>query len=60
MWEDPIVNEVRQAREEHAVKFKHDLQAIYHDIKEQEKKSGRVFVSYPPKHCTTRLNTISR
>jgi hypothetical protein len=49
MWEDPIVEEVRKAREAHAAQFNYDLQAIYQDLKEQEKKSGRTFVSYPPK-----------
>jgi hypothetical protein len=49
MREDPIVEEVRKAREAHAAKFNYDLQAIYQDVKEQEKHSGRTFVSYPPK-----------
>ena len=57
MWEDPIVEEIRQVREEHAAKFKHDLQAIYQDIKEQEKKSERAFVSYPPRYCTHVVET---
>ena len=51
MWEDPIVAEVRKVREEHAEKFNYDLLAIYRDLKEQEKKSGRAFVSYPPRRC---------
>jgi hypothetical protein len=49
MWEDPIVEEVRKARDAHAAKFNYNLQAIYRDLKEQEKQSGRTFVSYPPK-----------
>ena len=49
MWEDPIVEEVRKAREAHAAKFNYDLQAIYWDLKAQEKQSGRTFVAYPPK-----------
>jgi hypothetical protein len=28
--------------------FNYDLDAIFQDIKEQEKKSGLKFVSYPP------------
>ena len=47
MWEDHILVEVRKIREEHAAKFNHDLPAIYKDIKEQEKKSERTFISYP-------------
>ena len=51
MWEDPIVVEVRKIRQAHAEKFNHDLLAIYQDLKEQEKHSGRTFVSYPPRRC---------
>ncbi len=49
MQEDSIVQEVRQVREAHAAEFNYDLWAIYHNIKEQEKKSTKTFVSYPPK-----------
>jgi hypothetical protein len=49
MREDPIVEEVRKVREAHAAQFNYDLRAIYRDLKEQEKKSSRAFVSYPPK-----------
>ena len=49
MREDPIVEEVRKVREAHAAQFNYDLRAIYRDLKEQEKKSSRTFVSYPPK-----------
>jgi hypothetical protein len=52
MRDDPIVEEVRRAREAHAAKFNYDLQAIYQDVKEQEKHSGRTFVSYPPKRIS--------
>ena len=46
---DPIVDEVRRIRDAHAAMFNYDLDAIFHDIKEQEKKSGLKFVSYPPR-----------
>jgi len=46
---DPIVDEVRRVREAHAARFHYDLDAIFRDIKEQEKKSGRKFVSFPPR-----------
>jgi hypothetical protein len=49
MHEDPIVAEIRRIREEHAARFNYDLWAIYEDLKEQERKSGRKFVSYPPR-----------
>ena len=49
MKNDPIVDEVRNVREAHAERFNYDLEAIYHDLKEQEQKSRRSFVSYPPR-----------
>lgn len=42
---DPIVEEVRRVRDAHAATFNYDLDAIFQDIKEQEKKSGHKFVS---------------
>ncbi|CAN5267951.1 hypothetical protein BH10PLA2_BH10PLA2_28620 [soil metagenome] len=41
---DPIVDEVRRVRDAHAARFNHDLDAIFQDIKEREKKSGLLFV----------------
>jgi hypothetical protein len=49
MWNDPIVEEVRKVREEHAARFDYDLERIFQDLKEQEKRSGRKVVSLPPK-----------
>jgi hypothetical protein len=41
---DPIVDEVRRVRDAHAARFNYDLDAIFKDIKEQEKKCGHKFV----------------
>jgi len=49
MWKDPIVEEVRKVREEHAARFDYDLVKIFQDLKEQERQSGRKVVSLPPK-----------
>ena len=43
---DPIVDEVRRIRDAHAAKFNYDAKAIFRDIKEQEKRSGRKYVSF--------------
>jgi hypothetical protein len=51
---DPIVDEVRQVREAHAARFNYDLDEIFRNIKEQEKKSGRKFVSFSQKKATSR------
>ena len=45
-WRDPIVDEVRRARDAYAARFNYDLRAIYRDLKEQEQRSGRQIVSY--------------
>lgn len=49
MWKDPIVEEVRKARQKHAARFGHDLMAIYNDLKNTEKIGGRRVVSLSPK-----------
>lgn len=41
---DPIVDEVRRVRDAHAARFNYDLDAIFQDIRERERKSGLVFV----------------
>jgi hypothetical protein len=50
---DPIVDEVRRFRDELAARFNYDLKAIYDHLKQREKereeKTGRKFVSYPPR-----------
>jgi hypothetical protein len=46
---DPIVDEIRKIRDIHAARFNYDLDAIYRDIKEQENKSGRTYVYFPPR-----------
>jgi hypothetical protein len=49
MWKDEIVEEVRKVRDEYASKFNYNLDAIYEDIKKQEKQTKREVVSLPPK-----------
>ena len=49
MVQDPIVEEVRRARQAHAAKFNHDLDAICADLKEKEKECGHPVVSRSPK-----------
>jgi hypothetical protein len=43
---DTIVEEVRRIRDAHAAKFNYDLDAIFRDIKEHEKRSGLTYVSF--------------
>jgi hypothetical protein len=46
---DPIVEEVRRARDAHAKQFNYDLDAIVEDLKKREKELGLATVSLPPK-----------
>ena len=46
---DPIVEEVRKARQDHAQEFNHDLTAICDDLKKIEKECGKRLISLPPK-----------
>ena len=55
-WTDPIVDEVRRARDAYAARFNYDLRAIYRDLKEQEKRSGRKLVSYADNVTGSRPN----
>ena len=48
MWEDPIVNETRAAREELFAQFNHDLAALCAYLREKEREhSGRVVTLEP-------------
>lgn len=49
MWKDPIVEEIRKIRDEHAARFNYDLEAIYKDFKRLEEESGRKTVNLKPK-----------
>jgi hypothetical protein len=49
MWEDKIVEETRKVREDYAAKFQYNLEAIYLDLKTQERDSDRKIVSLSPK-----------
>jgi hypothetical protein len=48
-WTDPIVEEVRRIRQEHAAMFNYDLDAIFADIKARQEASGRKYVRFPRK-----------
>jgi hypothetical protein len=49
MWKDPIVEEVRRIRQEHAKQFNYDLQAIVDDLRKQQEQSGREYVRFEPR-----------
>jgi hypothetical protein len=62
MSEDPIVAEIREVRAAHARQFNNDLLAIFRDLKAQEQKSGREYISYPARRIEAedkKTNTIA-
>lgn len=46
---DPIVEEVRKARDEYAKRFNYDLDAICQDLRDKQGREGRKVVSFLPK-----------
>ena len=57
--DDPIVAEVRRAREEYAAKFNFDLRLIFDDLKHREQealRAGHTVVSAPPQ----RANAVTK
>ncbi len=48
-WQDPIVEEVRKARDAYAKQFNYDLDAIFHDLKAKERQSGQQVIPCPSK-----------
>ncbi len=59
MPDDPSVEEVRRIRQEHAARFNYDLDAIFEDLKEQQRTSGRTYVSFPAKRIAAPKQTPS-
>ena len=49
MKSDPIIDEVRRARQAHAAKFNYDLSAICADFIKQQNDMGLSVISRPPK-----------
>ena len=52
MWKDPIVQEIRKARQEHAAKFDNDLDRIFADLKAREREHPERVVSLSPRRPT--------
>ena len=55
---DPIVDEVRKHRAEHARRFNFDLHAICADIQKMEATCGRTVVSLPPRVLNTAIDPL--
>lgn len=60
MIKDPVVEEVRQARNDYAKQFNYDLDAICRDLRQKQERSGRNIVSFPPKKPEAAASSIDR
>ncbi len=49
MEADPIIEEVRRARQEYAQRFGYDLRAVAADLRTREQRHPERLVSFPPK-----------
>ena len=56
---DPIVSEVRAARDQHAARFGYDLKEIFRDIKTRQQSSGRKYVRYSSRPVVAAAVTTS-
>jgi len=54
---DPIVEEIRKGRREHAAKFNYDLKAICNDLRKREIELGDRVVSLPPKRVSEKAES---
>lgn len=57
---DPIVEEVRRARDAHAKRFNYDLDAIVKDLQKREKELGLTPVSLPPKRTSRKKKSARK
>jgi hypothetical protein len=56
-WSDPILDELRRIRDEHAAAFNYDVVAMGRDLQERQRTSGRTYISMPPKRlCPDEVN----
>ena len=60
MWRDPIVEEVRGNRASYAARFNHDIKAICHAAREEQKRSLHEVVSLPPRRVATTMSLDAR
>ena len=56
---DPIVAEVRAARDKHAARFGYNIKEIFKNIRAQQQASGRKYVRYPARPATATTTTES-
>lgn len=48
MRNDPVLEEIRRVKEEHAARYDYDVRAMARALKEEQKQGNRKIVSPPP------------
>ncbi len=59
MWEDPIVRETRNAREELLERFGYDLDALCEYLEQVGKRVGKEAVTLPPRRPAVATRKVS-
>ncbi len=59
MWEDEILDEIHQFREEHAKSFKYNLDAMFADWQKRQAESGRKIVDFSSKQTMNPTKGLS-
>ena len=59
MWEDPIVRETRNAREELLERFNYDLDALCEYLEQVGKRLGKEAVTLPPRRPVVVTRKVS-
>lgn len=54
MWQNEILDEIHQIREEHSKAFNYDLDAMFADWQKRQSEDGREIVNLPPKPALTK------
>ena len=47
-WRDPIVEEIREVRQQQAARLNYDVRAIVEDARKRQNEGNRKVVSFPP------------
>lgn len=59
MIEDPIVEEIRRYRKEHAAQYGNDLDRIVEALRKRERELGRIYLNPGPKMLNSQVNTTA-
>lgn len=59
MKSDPVIDELHRVKDEIAKEFNYDIHALFESLREEEKKSGRKYVSFEKPAKPTKKRTAT-